>query len=139
MKHVEVHISSSLSEEEWNVLRVFCEKVKRIVATKLVAEGNKINGKIRYEQDKGLWFESSIPPEDQVAEFLMAFRFFYLQGEKTHFHKVLNIIGKHAIQPDARKVLKVFKNQWEDSLFANAMQIKLNDETVTSALLLELW
>ena len=139
-KHVEVHISSSLSEDEWNVLRRFCEKAKRLAATKLATEeGTGIRGKIRYEQDKGLWFESELPPEEQIAEFLMAFRFFYLQKEDTHFPKVISVIGKHTDNPDARKALKMFGRQWQDSLFRKALNIQLNETPITSSLLLDLW
>jgi len=38
-----------------------------------------------------------------------------------------------------RKALKVFNKQWESSLFANVLQIKLNNKPVTSGLLLDLW
>jgi hypothetical protein len=98
-----------------------------------------IHGKVRYEQEKGLWFEATLPPEEQVAEFLMAFRFFYLQKESTHFPAVLGIIGKHTSQPEAREALKVFRRQWEHCLFGNTMNICLNDKPMTSSLLLDLW
>lgn len=140
VRHVEIRISHALSESEWKVLRVYCDKARRLIATKIVS-GNEgsILGKVRYEQEKGLWFEATLPPEEQVAEFLMAFRFFYLQKESTHFPAVLGIIGKHTSNPEAREALKVFRRKWEHSLFGNAMNICLNAKPMTSSLLLDLW
>ena len=120
--------------------KAFCEKARRLKDTKLVSEeGVGIKGKICYEQDKGLWFESTLPPEEQIAEFLLAFRFFYLQKEATHFPKVIGVIGKHTENPDARKALKLFGKQWNDSLFGKALDIQLNGTPITSSLLLNLW
>jgi hypothetical protein len=139
-KHIEVHITNKLTNEEWDILRRFCEKSNRLASTKLGSkEGAGIREKIRYEKDKGLWFESELPPEEQISEFLMAFRFFYLQKEVTHFPKVIGIIGKHTVNQDARKALKVFGKQWQDSLFGKAINIQLNDSPITTSLLLDLW
>jgi len=139
-KHINVHISTSLSEDEWKVLRSFCEKAKRLATTKLISNGNaSIRGKIRYEQNMGLWFESQMPPEEEITEFLVAFRFFYLQKEATHFPKILGLIGKHTNDLDARKALKLFGKQWKDNLFGKALNIKLNDISITSSLLIDLW
>ncbi len=140
VRHVEIRISHALSEVEWTVLSVFCDKARRLIATKMVSgDESSIHGKVRYEQEMGLWFEATLPPEEQVAEFLMAFRFFYLQKESTHFPAVLGIIGKHTSQPEAREAMKVFRRKWEHCLFGNAMNICLNDKPITSSLLLDLW
>ena len=139
-KHVEVHISSLLTDEEWNILRLFCDKARRLGHTKLGSgQFGGIKGKIRYERDKGLWFESELPSEELIAEFLMGFRFFYLQKEPTHFPKVIGLIRKHANNEDARKALKVFSKQWNDCLFGKALNISYNDKQMTSSLLLDLW
>jgi hypothetical protein len=66
--HVEINISTVLSEEEWKRLRAFCDKARRLIATKLVS-GNtsSIHGNIRYAQDKGLWFEAILPPDKRAV------------------------------------------------------------------------
>jgi hypothetical protein len=140
VKHVQIDILESLSNEEWKVLKGFCNKANRLISTKLVADGNSaISGKVRYEKDKGLRFEATLPPEEQVAEFLMAFRFFYLKKEATYFPKILKIIGKHTTQAEAYQALKVFSRQWENSLFGNAVFIKVNGKQISTSLLLDIW
>lgn len=140
VKHIEIHISDSLSHGEWDVLRAFCDKAHRLISTKLVSDGDaSIKGNVRYEKDKGMWFQASLPPEEQVAEFLMAFRFFYLQKEDTCFPKILSIVGRHTEQEEAREALKFFRKRWENSLFGNAMQLKLNGKQITTSSLLDIW
>jgi len=139
-KHIEIFISEKLSDVEWGVLEAFCEKATRLIATKMVgSEENSLQGRIRYEQNRGLWFEAEIPSEEVIAEFLMVFRFFYLQKERTHFPKVLNILSKHAEIPEVIAHYRRLKKRWEDGLFEKALYIKLNEETMTASLLLDLW
>ena len=139
-KNIEVHISDSLRQNEWEALRAFCDKAHRLISTKLVSDGDaSIRGNVRFEKDKGMLFQASLPPEEQVAEFLMAFRFFYLQKEDTCFPKILNIIGRHTEQKEAREAIKFFRKRWENSLFGNAMQIKLNEKQITTSFLLDIW
>ena len=141
LKKIEVHISHAFSEAEWRQLQAFRDKASRLTSTKLASggEGCSIHGKVRYEQDKGLWFEATLPSEEIISEFLMAFRFFYLQKEPTHFPRILNIIKRHTTQLEALEVLKGFGRQWESSLFGNAMNISFNNKQITTSLLLDLW
>lgn len=93
---------------------------------------------MHYEAEK-VWFEASLPPEEQIAEFLMAFRFFYLQDEQTHFLKILSILGKHAAQAEGRKFLKMMKVKWHQALFGNALQMKIGSKRMTASLVIDLW
>jgi hypothetical protein len=139
-KDIEVHISSSVPEADEKIFRSFCEKARRLADTELVSGGGaRISAKIRYRRGKGLTFESELPPEPEVAELLMAFRFFHLQKEPTNFYTVIGLIGKHAQDPDSRKVLRVFKKQWRDSLFAECLGVRFNGVPITFSLLLDLW
>jgi hypothetical protein len=138
--NVEVHISSLLAEDEWKILRLFCEKVKRLAGTKLVqTQINSIRCRISFTQENGLSFSAEVPSEELIAEFLLAFRFFYLKNEPTHFPKILGIIGKHTTNEEVRQALRLFGKKWNDSLFQRALNITYNDMPVTSSLLLDLW
>jgi hypothetical protein len=53
VRHIEVHISDSLSQGEWEVLQAFCNKARRLISTKLISDGDaSIRGNVRYEKDK---------------------------------------------------------------------------------------
>lgn len=140
IREVQIPISHALGEAEWKLLSLFCEKVRRLLATKMVSGGvGAIRGHMKVTPETGMCFSASLPPEEQVAEFLMAFRFFYLQKEPTYFPGILGVIGRHASEQDARQALKSFGAQWKNSLFANAMQISVNERPITSSLLLDVW
>ena len=140
MRIVEIPISHALSKDEWSVMSAFCTKVRRLIAPKLVAgEASSITAKFRYEQELGVWFEATLPPEEQVAEYLMAFRFFYLQDEPTNFYRVLRIMGKHAQQPEVQQALKLLRMRWHNALFQNAINLSLNDSPITTSRVLDLW
>jgi hypothetical protein len=137
---VEVHISSSLSDEEWKILQVFCEKARRLTQVKLVmGRESNISGRIRIEAGSGLVFHAALPPEEQVAEFLLAFRFFYLQRERTSFLRVLSLLGKHSEQNDARQALRLLKRQWNQALFNDVLQISACNQMITASVLMDLW
>ncbi|ULQ46024.1 hypothetical protein JN531_013045 [Flagellatimonas centrodinii] len=140
MKRVELHIAPMLSDGDWDVLTAFFGKAERLIATKLVSSGESdIKGGIRYRQGEGLWFEAQLPPEEFVAEFLMAFRFFYLKKEKSFFPRALGVLGKHIDDPEVRQHFARLRERWENGLFGQAMSIQLNDQPMTAALLLDLW
>lgn len=139
-RQVILQISSILSEAEWKVLREFCDKAHRLMATKLATAGlGGIRARMSWEQGKGMWWETTLPPEEQVAEFVMAFRLFYLQKEPTHFPSVLSILGRHASESEVRQLFKKYRQQWENCLFGNALQIAMNEKQLTSSLVIDLW
>lgn len=69
----------------------------------------------------------------------MVFRFFYLQKERTHLRKVLKLLGKYTTTEEGRAALKMLGRQWDDCLFAKAMNVEWNNKKLTSAMLLDLW
>lgn len=120
---------------------MFCDKARRLLATRVGSGGaGGIKGRINYERETGLTFEvAELPTEEQIAEFLMVFRFFYLIKEPTYLPRILSVIGRHSDNTDARQALKAFGQQWNDSLFGKTLNISYNDKPITSALLLDLW
>ncbi len=140
MKHAEIHISALLSDDEWKILRLFCQRASEMAECKVLENGGaSVTGKIQYHKGTGLSFSQNLPPKEQISEFLMAFRFFYLQKEPTHFLSVLSLLSRHAEKEEAREVMKIVKRQWSDSLFSRSLHVKVNDTPLTSALLLDLW
>jgi len=122
-RHVNIVVSHHLAPEDWAILEAYCARAKRLTETKLLAaDQSAIHGKVRYARENGLWFEAQLPSEDLIAEFLMAFRFFYLKKERTFFPRTLGIIGKYTADPDARQALKVLSNRWHDQGMTTYLQ-----------------
>lgn len=129
-----------VSSDDWKVLNAFHKKAKRLIETKLVnCDEYRIDFRLSFDAAKEAEFTCKLPPEEIIAEFLMVFRFFYLQKEITHFPKVLKVLGKYNERDDARAGLKQLNARWKNCLFGNAMSFKLNGVTLTSSKLLDLW
>lgn len=140
MKEVRVKLSHSLSDPEWKTLSIYCEKVRRLLATKFLStESDGIKANITVRPDTGMTFSANLPPEEQISEFLMAFRFFYLQKEPTHFPSILKILGKHTSQQEAHLALKSFGNKWRNALFAESLIISIDGKKLSASTLLDLW
>lgn len=139
-RRIDLQICHVLSDSEWEDLANFCSKARRLIDTKIVsAEGNSIHGRIQYDADSGLKFEAELPSEELVAEFLMMFRFFYLNDEPSNFLRILSILSRHADEPEAREAIKATKARWKSALFDTALNLSLNQRPVTASILLDLW
>lgn len=134
-------ISASLSEDDWKILLEFYIKVQRLISTKIVSDNQaEIKLELNYNHITGLSSETKLPPEEQIAEFIMAFRFFYLQKEKSFLPRVLNILGKHSTNPETRNCLKVYRKRWQDPLEKDVFKFRKNNgKDVTPSLLLDWW
>ena len=136
MAVVQVNINRDIAPCDFEILSLFHQRVVNLASTKLVkgAESN-IRASINIQAGSGLQLTTALPPEEQVAQFLMAFRFFYLKKEKTHFPKILTTVAKYS-GPDFRDVSAIIKKQWDQSCSVN---MRLNGETITSSKLIDLW
>jgi len=138
--NVIVKISERINDEDWKLLQSFCERAQRLASTKILTEGKSaIHCEWKWEKDRGLRYEVSLPPEEQIAEFLMAFRFFYLQKERTFFPKILNLIGKYSKQEDVLQALKITRERWNNFLLRKTMLIEIDGKQLDSSMLLDLW
>jgi hypothetical protein len=125
-----------MATDDFETLSLFHQRVINLASTKLVkgTESN-IRASIKIQADSGLQFTTKLPPEEQLAQFLMAFRFFYLKKEKTHFPKILAIVAKYS-GPEFRQVSNIIRSQWDQSC---SVHVLLNSETITSSKLIDLW
>ena len=136
MTVVQVKISRDMPAGDLETLSLFHQRVTNLANTKLVkGKEAKIQGSLRIKLGSEIELTAKLPPEEQVAQFLMAFRFFYLKKEKTHFPKILELVAKHA-DPESRSVFKILRKQWEESC---STEIRINGQTITSSKLIDLW
>lgn len=136
MAIVKVNISREMTSGDFETLLLFHQRVVNMANTRLIkgAESN-IRASINIQASSGLQITTTLPPEEQVAQFLMAFRFFYLKKEKTHFPKILSTVSKYS-GPEFHDVSKIIRKQWDQSCSAN---IRLNGEIIASSKLIDLW
>ena len=139
MTTASVKISTDMSASDLKVLRDFHDRVLILSKTKLVKGSDSgIKANLKINAETGFSVNVALPPEEQLAEFLMAFRFFYLKKESTFFPRIVNLVGKYSDE-SYRQVANLIKQQWSDSLFKKAMGVKLNGKNISSDYLIDLW
>jgi hypothetical protein len=139
-KVVEVFIKDSLTEEELVCIRQFLKKTKELYAASKAsnAESN-ISLNMASELGKPVQFHVSLPPEEHLRSFYMAFRFFYLEKEKTNFLRVCNIIKRRTENQLARQYVDRLRDMWSGALAARQMQMRVNEKQIIPPLLIDLW
>ena len=139
MTLAKVKISTNIAAEDLAALRVFHDRVVSLANTKLIkGENSKITASISLKASSAATFSATFPPEEELAQFLMAFRFFYLQKEPTHFPKIVNIVSKYA-DGSYTAIARELKSQWKNCLFKNSMSITLNGKSISGSTLIDLW
>ncbi|MBN8223991.1 MAG: hypothetical protein J0L89_04135 [Xanthomonadales bacterium] len=139
MTTVHVTIDPNIESNDLADLRLFHERVVSLANTALV-KGNqsRIGASLSISRESGIVVRTTLPPEEQLAQFLMAFRFFYLKKEPTHFPRILNVVSKYA-DNSYREIAKTLKLQWKQSLFKNSATIRWNGQPLTAKQLIDLW
>ncbi|WP_141454069.1 hypothetical protein [Pseudoxanthomonas sp. z9] len=136
MTQVLVSINPDIPEPDLSQLRLFHDRVVALAGTRLVKGGqSNINASLRLEAGKDLARQVVLPPEEQVAQFLMAFRFFYMKSEMTHFPRIVNLVSRYAAPP-APEVFRSIKARWEHSC---SVQLRINGKPISSGKLIDLW
>jgi len=136
MTQVFVHINPDIPEPDLSQLKLFHDRVVALANTRLVKGGqSNINASIRLKAGTPISRQVALPPEEQVAQFLMAFRFFYMKSEQTHFPRIVNLVSRYS-DPGAAEVFRAIKARWEHSC---SVQLQVNGEPIRSGRLIDLW
>ena len=136
MTQVLFTLNPDIPEADLSQLRLFHDRVVALANTRLVKAGQSgINASITFKAGAGVARQVALPPEEQVAQFLMAFRFFYMKSEQTHFPRIVNLVSRHA-NPEAAPVFRTVKARWEDSC---SVRFAINGKELTSGRLIDLW
>lgn len=139
-RHVQLAVSSKLSEDDWKLVDAFKARADRLAGTRLASDASisAISGTIKISH-KGLTFQGNLPPESELVEHLAALRLFVLKREPSNFERMLSTLGRYADTDDARAALRQIRGRWNDALFNGAVSLAWNGKKLTTALVLDLW
>ncbi len=133
-------ISHLLSGPEWEHIEAFKKRARQLSATKIVrSDSGRIEGTLHFDQTKGMTFSATLPPEEDLQSFYMAFRFFYLKKEPANFLRVLSIVRRHTKDDRAQSKLQSLKQQWLGSFIRETTRFTVRGEPVTPRDLINLW
>lgn len=139
-KHVEVPIKDSLTEQELASIRLFLKKARELHSTHITSSGESgISLNVASELGKPVQFQVVLPSEEYLRSFYMAFRFFYLEWEKSNFLRISNIIKRRTDSQLARQYIDRLRDMWSGALAAKQMQIQVNGKEITPSILIDLW
>lgn len=140
MTMVTIDLAVDYPQDEFAALYSFHTRMNQLNRCTLMQEGKAaISAGLSYSISRGVTTEVKLPPEAEVAEFLMRFRFFYLKKEPTHFPRILNIIRRRARGDAVREVISILNDQWRNSLFKNAVNLRMNGKKIGAEYILDLW
>ena len=126
-------VSSSFSDEDWELLLRFRTESIRLRSCKWVADGLPQNFKIRWNPPAAM--EVIVPdrPDDAaVAEVLLRLRPFILDRESFFYHKAAKILSRTVNDSHFRKIMRGLSDQFSGKDFSD--QIKLFSGNASDAL-----
>jgi hypothetical protein len=132
-------ISHLFDKDEKRSIVVFQERGQELLNTKIMRESGNIHLHATFIPSNPLNTQVELPSEEDLRSFYMAFRFFYLQKEPSHFPRVLNIIGRHSPSDTLSKYLASLRDQWDGALTRQLWQVSIDGQELTTSLLIDLW
>lgn len=138
---IEIKLENTFSESEWRAISVFKKKGLELQKIDLISSGNSnISCQIKYNRETGTTLSVNLPSENQLKELFLAFRFFYMKNEPSHFYRVINIIKKAARDERVNQIMDTLKQQYSGALQKKyVFSAKLNDTELSLEYLLDLW
>jgi hypothetical protein len=110
---IKTNISSALTDSELRDIKLFLKRVEELAHTQIMSgKESNISLNMKAKKDAPVQFTVSLPKEDYLRSFYMAFRFFYLQKEKTNFLRIANIISRRSDNDLARNYIERLKDMW---------------------------
>lgn len=137
--HVEVRISPYLEPSEKDCIAAFQRRCKGIQDTRVLKETGRIRARLNWSVGNPFVGRFMLPAEEDLRSFYMAFRFFYMEREKSNFLRVANIVSRRAQNGLVDRHIKALKEQWHGVLERKGWNIKLNGQELTAKLLIDLW
>jgi hypothetical protein len=139
-KLVKVNISNSIAESELKCIKLFLKRTKELYQTHIISGNDSdISLNMKAEKNKPVQFSISLPNEEYLRSFYMAFRFFYLEKEKTKFLRVANIVKRRSDDELSKKYIDWLKDMWNGALARQQMQMYFNGKEITPTMLIDLW
>lgn len=139
IKLVRANISKALTENELTAIKIFLKRAKELSQTYIMSHESKISSNIIIEKGKQIKFSASLPDEEYLRSFYMAFRCLYLQKEKSNFIRIANIVKTRTDNESSKKYIDHLKDIWSGALERQERRVYIAGEEITPNMLIDLW
>lgn len=98
-------LSGDFPDPEWAQLLQYLDASFRLADCRFAETRSQLSLNVSWKQGEQVAFKAGLPPEDDIAAFLLRMRPFILQKEPTYFFKIRKILMQHIALPSARRYL----------------------------------
>ena len=120
----EVSTRVEIPDDDWVTLIAFADGADELRNSQVFQAGLRVQLKIKWNATTGLAFEGILPPNDVIAALLHRVRPFVLQKEATSFFRVRNILAKHMVHPELRRMLDFQRDLFSGKDFQEQLRIE---------------
>lgn len=130
-------LDGEFSDEDWDSLSRFLALSYRLAKCQIARTKNQLHFRINGSAEQEVVFEATLPPEDDIAAFLLRMRPFVLQREATNFFKVRNILARYLTLPILRKHLDNLRDRYNGKFIP--FSVGVNTMELSSEKTVDIW
>jgi hypothetical protein len=133
------HVSGSLTEDEYLVLRRYLQLAEELTSAGPFRTNPTWTWKLDTESGPEPRVVHSVPGTDEVATVLHRLRPFVLPKEPTYFYRIANIVGKSVASDYVRQLVRHQRKLYNGTLERNTVQFECDGVTINSEEMLADW
>jgi hypothetical protein len=135
---IKEELHGEFPDKDWDLLQRYLACSWRLASCNMAKTQHDLHFGFKGEIGKPVTFTATLPPEDDIAAFLMRMRPFVLKKkEPTNFFKIRNILARYLTLPSARAYLDRLHNLYQGS--GIPVVIKFGELAITSEEALDKW
>jgi hypothetical protein len=113
-------------DDDWNRLSRYLACSFRLAECRIVESQSQLHFGISSTSETVV-HNVSLPPEDDIAAFLLRLRPFVLTNEDTNFYGIRNLLARHMTLPSVRSYLDTLRDRYQGK--AMPFQLKVGSTT----------
>jgi hypothetical protein len=132
-------MQATFEDDEWGRLADFLAYAKQMEETELLRNGFPGLSLSFKSENGGTTITSKLPPEDQISAVLHRLRPFVLEGERTNFHAICNILSRRFESDLMRRAVSAMKELYSGGYNQRLYTLTAGNMTINSEEFLLKW
>lgn len=132
-----------LTKENLRFLKLFNEKAEKLLQSRFVMfvrNKKRFSVKFDMKKGKGVTIEKELPDQNAIDEFVLTFRFFIQDNEKTSFRNMVKIYEELPISEGLKEKFSILRKQLNDYLDSEPQtRFKIIKETLHRREIMEIF
>jgi len=133
-----------VNEDQRNKLNLFLRRFEQLKRTRFFSDPELRNIQYEFKVEKvdEVFRDRSqikVPDEDTIKSFLLSFRVFYLENEKTNFYSICNLLYKKIADERVRSDLVTIRSSYTTALNRGSMNFNFLGKRYSPRDVVDLW